>query len=284
MFNARSACALALGSMVAALVLASAIPVAQAFDEAKYPEWTAYWERVGSGAWDPAKPPAGGQQPPLTPEYQAIWEASLAEQANGGQGNNHMGWCIPPGMPRVMINYEGMEIVIRPNVTYFLIIEPQDQIRRVFTDGRKWPEDLMPSYLGYSIGTWVDEDGDGRYDTLLVETRGLKADRAFETSGIPMHKDGLTVVKEKIYLDKSDPHILNDEVTTIDHALTHPWTVKRQYRRDPKEVWVETVCTEDQHQIKIGAEAYYIGASGELLPTRKDQPPPDLKSFNKAQK
>jgi hypothetical protein len=99
-----------------------------------------------------------------------------------------------------------------------------------------------------------------------------------------MHKDGLTVVKEKIYLDKSDPHILNDEVTTIDHALTHPWTVKRQYRRDPKEVWVETVCTEDQHQIKIGAEAYYIGASGELLPTRKDQPPPDLKSFNKAQK
>jgi hypothetical protein len=153
MFNARSACALALGSMAAALVLASAIPVAQAFDEAKYPEWSAYWERVGSGAWDPAKPPAGGQQPPLTPEYQAIWEASLAEQANGGQGNNHMGWCIPPGMPRVMINYEGMEIVIRPNVTYFLIIEPQDQIRRVFTDGRKWPEDLMPSYLGYSIGT-----------------------------------------------------------------------------------------------------------------------------------
>jgi hypothetical protein len=284
MFKASSISALATGSMVAALMLASPIPVSRAFDETKYPEWTAYWERVGAGTWDPTKPPVGGQEPPLTPEYQAIWEASIAEQANGGQGNNHMGWCIPPGIPRVMINYEGMEIVIRPNVTYFLIIEPQDQIRRVFTDGRKWPKDLMPSYLGYSIGTWVDEDGDGRYDTLLVETRGLKPDRAFETSGIPMHKDGQTVVKEKIYLDKSDPNILNDEVTTIDNALTRPWTVKRQYRRDPKEVWVETVCTEDQHQIKIGNEAYYVGASGELLPTRKDQPPPDLKSFNRLQK
>jgi hypothetical protein len=284
MFRANSTCALALGSMAAALVLASAIPAARAVDETKYPAWTGYWERMGGGTWDPTKPPAKGQEPPLTPEYQANWEASLAEQANGGQGNNHMGWCIPPGMPRVMINYEGMEVVIQPNVTYFLILEPQDQIRRVFTDGRKWPEDVMPSYLGYSIGTWVDEDGDGRYDTLLVETRGLKADRTFETSGIPMHKDGQTVVKEKIYLDKSDPRILNDEVTTFDNALTHPWTVKRQYRRDPKEIWVETVCAEDQHQIKIGNEAYYVGATGELLPTRKDQPPPDLKSFNKAQK
>jgi hypothetical protein len=266
MINASSQRALAFGAAILALGLAAS--VARAVDETKYPAWTGYWMRVGAGGWDPSKPTVRGQEPPLTAEYQAMWEASIAEQAAGGQGNNHMGWCIPPGMPRTMINYEGMEILVRPNVTYFLIIEPQDQIRRVFTDGRSWPEDLMPSYLGYSI----------------VETRGLKADRAYETSGIPMHKDGQTVVKEKIYLDKADPSILNDEITTIDHALTRPWTVKRQYRRDPKEIWVETACAEDQHQVKIGNEAYYIGASGELLPTRKDQPPPDIKAFGKSQK
>jgi hypothetical protein len=275
---------LAAGSIATALSLTFAIPAARAFDETKYPEWTAYWMRAGSGTWDPSKPPARGQQPPLTEEYKALWEASMADQASGGQGNNPMAWCIPPGMPRTMIDYEGMEVIIRPSVTYFLILEPQDQIRRVFTDGRKWPEDIMPSYLGYSIGTWVDEDGDGRFDTLLVETRGLKTDRSFETSGIPFHKDGETVVKEKIYLDKADPNLLTDEITTIDHALTRPWTVKRQYRRDPKEVWVETACSEDQHQVRIGNEAYYVGAGGELLPTRKDQPAPDLKSFSKASK
>ena len=37
-------------------------------------------------------------------------------------------------------------------------------------------------------------------------------------------------------------------------------------------------------KVKIGDEAYYIGASGELLPTRKDQPPPDIKAFGRPQK
>jgi hypothetical protein len=32
---------------------------------------------------------------------------------------------------------------------------------------------LEPRYLGYSIGKWLDTDGDGRYDTLEVETRGM---------------------------------------------------------------------------------------------------------------
>jgi hypothetical protein len=277
----RSSTSLFIATIAATMLLSAS---ARAFDESKYPEWMGYWMRMGGGTYDPSKPPARGQQPPLTAEYKAKWEASIADQANGGQGDNYMAWCIPPGLPRTMIDYEGMEIVIRPNVTYFLILEPQDQIRRVFTDGRKWPDDIMPSYLGYSIGTWVDEDGDGRYDTLLIETRGLKPERVYETSGIPFHQDGQTVIKEKIYLDKSDPNILNDEITSFDHALTQPWTIKRQYRRDPKEIWVETVCAEDQHQIKIGNEAYYIGAEGALLPTRKNQPAPEFKDFTKTSK
>ena len=29
-------------------------------------------------------------------------------------------------------------------------------------DGRDWPDDIEATYAGYSIGRWVDEDGDGR--------------------------------------------------------------------------------------------------------------------------
>ena len=36
--------------------------------------------------------------------------------------------------------------------------------RRIFTDGRDWPKEMQPSFSGYSIGKWIDEDGDGRYD------------------------------------------------------------------------------------------------------------------------
>ena len=31
--------------------------------------------------------------------------------------------------------------------------------------------------------------------------------------------------RERIYLDKTHPNLLHDEITTIDHALTRPWVV-----------------------------------------------------------
>jgi hypothetical protein len=40
-----------------------------------------------------------------------------------------------------------------------------------FSDGRDWPKEIEPTYGGYSIGKWVNEDGDGRYDVLEVEPR-----------------------------------------------------------------------------------------------------------------
>jgi hypothetical protein len=35
---------------------------------------------------------------------------------------------------------------------------------------------------------------------------------------------------------------------------------------------------------KIGNELYFKGADGTLLPTRKDQPPPDLRYFNQTRR
>jgi hypothetical protein len=159
-----------------------------------------------------------------------------------------------------------------------------DQIRRIYTDGRNWPDKPIPSFLGYSIGQWVDEDGDGRYDALLIETRHIKGPRSYDSSGMPFHKDGQAVVKERIFLDKTNRDILHNEITTIDHALTRPWIVTRDYRRERNAIWVETICAEDNRQVRIGKENYFISADDQLMPTRKDQPPPDLKYFNQSRK
>jgi hypothetical protein len=271
-----------LAAVAATLVLAGAS--VRAAEATKYPDMSGQWIRIGAGSFDPKKPSGLGQQAPLTPEYQAVLEASVASIAAGGQGNNPMGACIPPGMPRTMIDYEGMEIVITPAITYVMLQEPMDQIRRIYTDGRPWPDNIETAFLGTSMGQWIDDDGSGHYNLLLVETRALKLPRVYDSSGIPFDKDGQAVVKERIFLDKNDPNVLHDEITSIDHALTRPWTVMRDYRRSKRPVWMESVCTEENHQVKLGGQYYYIGADGNLMPTRKDQPPPDLSHFGQAAK
>jgi hypothetical protein len=270
-------------SLIGVIAVATALGVtildAWASDEAKYPDLKGQWDRAdGGGArYDPSKPPGRLQQPPLTPEYQAIYEADLADQAQGGQGIDPTYRCLSPGMPRIMVVYSPMEIVVTPNTTHILIEHIHDS-RRIYTDGRDWPADMdeNPMFAGYSIGKWVDEDGDGRYDALVVETRGLKLPRTYDASGIPFHKDGQTVIKERIYLDETDPNLLHDEITTIDHALTRPWSVVKTYRRVAAKQpiwWREDICAENNVHIVVGKDDYFLSADGLLMPARKDQPP-----------
>src|SRR5205809_262216 len=80
--------------------------------------------------------------------------------------------------------------------------------RRIFTDGRDWPKEIKPTLVGYAIGKWLDTDGDGRYDALEIETRSMRGPRAFDATGMPLHADNKTIVKEKIYLDKSNPNVM----------------------------------------------------------------------------
>jgi len=46
---------------------------------------------------------------------------------------------------------------------------------------------------GYSIGKWLDTDGDGKFDTLEVETRNLRVPRLFDQTGIMFHPDGQAI-------------------------------------------------------------------------------------------
>ena len=137
---------------------------------------------------------------------------------------------------------------------------------------------------GYSIGRWIDEDGDGRYDVLESETRGpFKGPRVYDATGLPLHYDNESVFKERFYLDKANPNVLHDEITVIDHALTRPWMVDKQYvrSRDPEPTWPEYVCAEDNLHVKVGNEDYMVSGDGYLMPTHRNQAPPDLRYFRR---
>jgi hypothetical protein len=259
---------------------------AQAFDQTRYPGWQGQWRRAETGGvtYDPGKA-RRAQRPPLTPEYQAIWEANLEDQDAGGQGIDPTYNCLSPGMPRIMNMYEPMEIVITPDTTHILTQHIHDA-RRIYTDGREFPTGEEPTFAGYSIGKWIDTDGDGRHDELRVETRNLRAPRTYDSTGIPFHADGQNVITERIFADKADPNTLYDEITSYDHALTRPWTVTKKYVRspDPRPLWRETDCSEANNHVEIAKEGYMLSADGLLMPTRRNQPPPDLRYFKRPQK
>jgi hypothetical protein len=272
---------------VAAAVLAPAS--ALAFEDSKYldlsGQWVAVRERVGGQpAFDPTKAWGHAQQAPLTAEYEKVLDASLADQASGGQGYWPTGnRCLPPGMPTMMTLYRPMELVVLPDVTYMLIDHAHDSHRRMFTDGRDWPAKVDPSFMGYSIGRWIDENHDGHFNVLEVETRYLKGPRALDPAGMPTHADERSIIKERFFFDQADPKLLHDEITLIDHAFTRPWTVLKTYRRNEGTYlqWPEDNCMTDNELVNIGSETYYRAYDGNLMPTRKDQPPPDLKNFTK---
>ena len=88
-------------------------------------------------------------------------------------------------------------------------------VSETFLDGRGWPAQLRHSSLGYSIGKWIDEDGDGRNDVLEIETRAIKGPHVYDSSGVPFHRDERAIVKERIRLDKTNSNVLRNEITTI---------------------------------------------------------------------
>jgi len=283
---------MARSTWVLAAALTATTSAVQAAEVAQYPNWKGQWDFVrvpGVGSrmnpgFDPTKPWGLGQQAPLTAEYQKVLEDSMADQADGGLGNYPTARCLPGGMPQMMTFY-WHEYVITPHTTYILI-GGEDHYRRIFTDGRDWPKEIEPTYAGYSIGRWIDSDGGGRYDVLVVETRGFKGPRAYDASGLPLHFDNRSVFRERFYLDKSDPNILHDEITTIDHALTRPWTVDKKYVRnpDPRPICPELYCAENTLEIVIGNDNYFRSGDGLLMPARKNQAPPDLRHFKQAPK
>jgi hypothetical protein len=281
-----------LAGLVVAIASFATLDAASAFDESKYPPLKGQWTRgrvpgvTGQPGYDPTKRMGLAQQAPLKPEFQAILEANIREQAEGGQDGDPTYICLSPGMPRVMNPYGLMEIVITPDTTHILLEHIHDS-RRIFTDGRGFPEEgVEPMLLGYSVGSWRDIDGDGQYDTLEVETRNLRGPRAFDAAGIPFHPDNQTVVKERIHWNKAEPNKLTDEITTIDNALTRPWSVTKTYIRQPAErpEWEEDACTEGNGHVGIAGQNYFLSGDGLLMPAKRGQAPPDLRYFKSPQK
>ena len=135
----------------------------------KLPDFSGVWELVFARGGPPPEAPA------LTPDYAAKVKAFQAEQEKGGHQDNTTANCLPPGMPQIMNQPYPLEFLFtHGKIT--VVIEAYSQMRRIFTDGRKLPEDPDATYNGYSVGRWEG-------DTLVVDTVGFVADTPLSQGG-----------------------------------------------------------------------------------------------------
>jgi hypothetical protein len=140
--------------------------------------------------------------------------------------------CLPPGVPRIMLQARPFEIVQTPNRILFVYEGGAHVWRQVWMDGRSHPKDPNPNWLGHSIGRWEG-------DTLVVDSVGFNDRTWLDDAGHP-HTERLHVIEK---YTRVDPSTMKYEVTIDDPgAYTQSWTSSSSLAFRPGGKLEEDIC------------------------------------------
>lgn len=200
---------------------------------AQLPDWSGVWTPVISDQIAQMKTNA----PPWTPDV-AKQMAFLAQEERDGRPLGILVGCLPHGMPSwMLISHNAMEILFTPGRVTMLGEGDGNRLRRIYTDGRRHPDDPDLTFHGHSIGHW--EGGTLVVDTIGILPQGWIA--ISEAVGVPNNGD--IHISERIRL--AGPDRLEDELTiTAPKVLTRPWRTTRSFVRQRARKYdiVEGVC------------------------------------------
>jgi len=175
-----------------------------------------------------AKTPGGL---PLQP-----WAAALVKKrtAENSKDDPHAR-CLPDtflrayGLPHIQkfIQVPGLLVMLdEVNASY----------RQVFTDGRRFPEDPVPAWNGYSSAKWEG-------DTLVVDSIGFRDDLWLDMAGTFITDKAK--IRERI--SRPDYGHLKIEATVDDSkAFTKPWTITMTQRIVVDTELVDEICLENE--------------------------------------
>ena len=230
------------------------------------PDWSGVWGMQGGTVFDRATvvPPNAAAGVTLGarehPPYNAKWEDRYVRNIAGvtdGTFPDPATFCgIPIGMPRMVNSPDGYEWVITPK-TVWMLTENSTGVRRIYTDGRKHPAKLTPSYSGHSVGHWEG-------DTLVVDTVGMIADSIIDRTGLQL-SDQRHIVER---IRKVDADTLENQITIDDpQALTAPWKVTKRYKLQPKGTFIfDYACAENnRNPIDENGRTVTKDSSGKII-------------------
>lgn len=143
--------------------------------------------------------------------------------------------CKPTGIP--WLNTSPLPFKIVQTADLIVVLYEENSVfRQIFLDGRERADDAVPRWMGYSIGTWED-------DELVVETTGFNDRHWLDGIGHP-HSDKLTVIER---FRRTDAGHLEIEITIDDPGTySRPITYKPTYTLVAHDDLLEYFCTENE--------------------------------------
>ena len=229
------------GRPIAAGLLAALLPLCEAQGAATPPDATravaaapaptvprvaAAQARNLSGIWLLAAPPTSRRET-VKPEFAARFPSSLSAGPAAAQTLAESArQCVPTPFFGASGGYPLRIIQTATQIT--LISEENNRVHRIYLD-RDFPEKLVPSYAGFSVGRW---DG----NTLVAETRGLRG-----VGGAPVPPDYRVVER----LRRGADGLTLEQDILIDSAA-YATSAQRSYRYFPRPDlgWQPAVCEE----------------------------------------
>jgi hypothetical protein len=202
---------LAVTALPVLLMIAACAPEAPS-----HPNFSGVW--MGFAVENPA---GGGNTPSYSAEGEAKLDAFVAQFREIPEPGAH---CVGTGMPGVMLSLVSYPIeLVQTDSRIVMVAELETQVRRVFLDGRGHPEDMFPTTVGHSVGTW--EGSTLVIDTTLLEPWELRPWPRSEEAHIVerLYRTTLDQVTARPsgFVAELDAAI-SDEVLVFDITLTDP--------------------------------------------------------------
>jgi len=174
--------------------------------------------------------PAGREGAP----YQDWAAKKVLESFNKRGIDDPTARCLPAGVPRsVMLGLFPQKIIQTPK-EIVVLYEYMNTFRTIPLNARH-ADDLLPSYMGDSVGHWEG-------DTLLVDVIGFN-DKTWLAGTGTFHSEALHITERYTRVDKDQ---INYEVTMEDpKVLTKPWTLRSTIMLREGTRLEEYVCIEN---------------------------------------
>ncbi|HLI84278.1 MAG TPA: hypothetical protein VKV17_10195 [Bryobacteraceae bacterium] len=168
------------------------------------------------------------------------WGAAMFKKYDPAKFD-YTGHCLPQGLTRSMNSPFPIQIVQTPK-TFAVLYEAWNVFHVTPTDGRTFPKEVDPTWMGTSFGHW---DG----DTLIVETRFFNDRTNLDTVGHP-HSDQMKVIES---YQRTDATHISYEVTIDDpKTYTMPWKNTRIFTLRPDWNIMEYSCEENNKDFSEG--------------------------------